>query len=68
MLKNQNIKQNIAESQRQQIVSNNQILSSKKFSQLYEIKILDSREHDEQLKLTRSCIKNKSFEVTKESK
>ena len=40
----------------------------KNCSQLYGIKTLHSKPHDEQLNLTRSCIKNKLFEITKELK
>ena len=32
--------------------------------QLYEIKILNSKDHDEQLNLKKSCIKRKLFEIT----
>ena len=38
----------------------------KNCSQLYGIKILYSKQYDEQLNLTRSHIKNKLFEITKE--
>ena len=41
---------------------------SNKCSQRCEIKILNPKSYDEQLNLTRSSIKNKSFEITKESK
>ena len=37
-------------------------------SQLYEIKIPNFKHPDEQLKLTRLCIKNEFFEITKEFK
>ena len=34
----------------------------------YEIKILNSKKYNEQLNLTRSSIKKKLFEITKENK
>ena len=40
----------------------------KKCSQLHEIKIVNSKNYDEELNLTRSSIKNKLFEITKEIK
>ena len=40
----------------------------KNCSQQYEIKIVNSKKYDEQLNLTRFCIKSKLFEITNEFK